>query len=135
MELRRLRLLHEFARRGTIAAVAEALSYSPSSVSVQLQELEREAGAPLLERTGRTLQLTPAGHRLAAHATEALRRDEEIRAELAALTDAPRGDLRLTFVQTPALALLTTALKTLAEAAPDLRVHVIHSETVPALQD
>ena len=61
MELRRLNLLHEFARRGTVAAVAEALSYSPSSVSVQLAELEREAGTQLLRRTGRTLELTPAG--------------------------------------------------------------------------
>ena len=50
MELRRLRLLHEFSRRGTVAAVAEALSYSPSSVSVQLAELEREAGTRLLRR-------------------------------------------------------------------------------------
>jgi DNA-binding transcriptional LysR family regulator len=58
MELRRLRLLHEFSRCGTVAAVAEALSYSPSSVSVQLAELEREAGVKLLRRTGRTLELT-----------------------------------------------------------------------------
>ncbi len=70
MELRRLRLLHEFARRGTVAAVAEALSYSPSSVSVQLAELEREAGVPLLRRAGRTLELTPAGARLAEHAAQ-----------------------------------------------------------------
>ncbi len=61
MELRRLRLLHEFARRGTVAAVADALSYSPSSVSVQLAELEREAGTRLLRRVGRNLELTAAG--------------------------------------------------------------------------
>jgi DNA-binding transcriptional LysR family regulator len=40
LDLRRLRLLRELARRGTIAAVAEALSYSPSAVSQQLAALE-----------------------------------------------------------------------------------------------
>ncbi len=101
MELRRLRLLDEFARRGTVAAVAEALSYSPSSVSVQLAELEREAGTRLLRRVGRNLELTAAGARLAEHAAQALTADEAVRAELANLGGAPRGRVRLTFVQTP----------------------------------
>jgi DNA-binding transcriptional LysR family regulator len=135
MELRRLRLLYELSRRGTVAAVADALSYSPSSVSVQLAELEREAGAKLLRKTGRTLQLTPAGHRLAEHAAHALAQDEAVRAELATLSGAPRGRLRLTFVQTPALALLPATMATLATTAPDLRVEVIHSETAPAIAD
>jgi DNA-binding transcriptional ArsR family regulator len=82
VELRRPRLLHELARRGTIAAVAEGLSYSPSSVSVQLAELEREAGTKLLRRVGRNVELTPAGSRLAAYAKRALDADEAVRAEL-----------------------------------------------------
>jgi DNA-binding transcriptional LysR family regulator len=135
MELRRLRLLHEFSRFGTVAAVAEALSYSPSSVSVQLAELEREAGVQLLRRTGRNLELTPAGARLADHAAKALTADEAVRAELAALSGTPRGRLRMTFVQTPALALLSNALRELAETAPELRVEVKHSETAPALTE
>ena len=51
-ELRRLRLLHELALRGTIAEVAASLSYSPSTVSQQLALLEREAGVPLLNDMG-----------------------------------------------------------------------------------
>ncbi|MFG2412945.1 helix-turn-helix domain-containing protein [Streptomyces goshikiensis] len=58
LDVRRLRLLRELARRGTIAAVAEALAFSPSAVSQQLGVLEREAGLPLLERTGRRVRLT-----------------------------------------------------------------------------
>jgi DNA-binding transcriptional LysR family regulator len=135
MELRRLRLLHELARRGTVAAVAEALAYSPSSVSVQLAELEREAGAKLLRRAGRNVQLTAAGWRLADHAEQALAADEAIVAELASLGDAPRGRVRMTFVQTPALALLPTVLATLGETAPDLHVEVLQRETAPAIDE
>src|SRR5213592_3418196 len=121
MELRRLRLLHELSRRGTVGAVAAALSYSPSSVSVQLAELEREAGTKLLRRAGRNVELTPAGQRLASYAGEALAADEAVRAELAGMSDAPRGALRMTFVQSTALALLPGALARLADTAPALR--------------
>ena len=41
LDLRRLRLLRELAHRGTIAAVAVAVSFSPSAVSQQLSTLER----------------------------------------------------------------------------------------------
>ena len=131
MELRRLRLLHELSRRRTIAAVAEALSYSPSSVSVQLAELEREAGARLLLRVGRGVQLTPAGWRLADHAAQALAADEAVRAELSSLGEAPHGRVRVTFVQSAALALLPTALAHLGENAPGLRTEVYQRETAP----
>jgi DNA-binding transcriptional LysR family regulator len=134
MELRRLRLLHELAHRGTIGAVAEALSYSPSSVSVQLAELEREAGVPLLRRVGRNVQLTDAGVRVAEHAARALDADEAVRAELAQLGEAPRGRVRATFVQSTALALLPATLSSLAASAPDLSVEVSQVETAPALE-
>ena len=136
MELRRLRLLHEFARRGTVAAVAEALSYSPSSVSVQLAELEREAGdAAAAAQPGARSSSRPPARGWPSTPRSALTADEAVRAELAALSGTPRGRVRMTFVQTPALALLSTALRELAETAPDLRVEVTHSETAPAIAD
>ncbi|MBU2666233.1 LysR family transcriptional regulator [Actinoplanes bogorensis] len=135
MELRRLRLLDALSRLGTVAAVAEALSFSPSSVSVQLAQLETEAGVRLLRRVGRSVELTPAGLRLAGYAAEALAADEAMRAELASAGDAPGGRLRLTIVQTPALALLPATLERLATTAPDLRVEVYQRETAPALDE
>ena len=60
LDLRRLRLLHELHARGTIAAVADALQFTPSAVSQQLAVLEREAGVALLERAGRGVRLTDA---------------------------------------------------------------------------
>jgi DNA-binding transcriptional LysR family regulator len=62
-----------------VAAVAETLSYSPSSVSVQLAQLEREAGAKLLRRVGRNVELTPAGRRLATYAAEASLQTQRMR--------------------------------------------------------
>ena len=67
IDVRRLRLLREVAHRGTIAAAADALSYTPSAVSQQLSTLEKEVGSPLLERTGRGVRLTDEGWMLVRH--------------------------------------------------------------------
>ena len=83
LDLRRLRLLRELARRGTITAVAEALSYSPSAVSQQLTALEKETGVRLLEPAGRRVRLTPQADLLVAHTQVLLEDMERAEAELA----------------------------------------------------
>ncbi|WP_353826338.1 LysR family transcriptional regulator [Agromyces sp. SYSU T0242] len=70
MDVRRLDLLRELAERGSVTAVAEATGRTPSAVSQQLKVLEREAGMPLTERSGRGVVLTSAGHALAHSAAE-----------------------------------------------------------------
>jgi len=122
-ELRRLRLLHELELRGTLAAVAEALSYSPSTISQQLAQLEREAGVALFVADGRRVRLTEHGAALAAHAARALELDEGIRGELEALRPGI-APVRIAAMQTAAQAILPTALRLLAERAPNIRVEV-----------
>lgn len=123
-ELRRLRLLHELALRGTIADVATALSYSPSTVSQQLAQLEREAGVSLLEPDGRRVRLTAQGRLLAAHAARALELDEAARAELSTSQHAEEA-VRIAVMPTAAEALVPPALTLLAERMPDLRVEMV----------
>src|SRR3954462_8761532 len=74
LDLRRLRLLRELNERGTIAAVADALQFTPSAVSQQLAMLEREAGVPLLARAGRGVRLTDPALVLVGHAEALLER-------------------------------------------------------------
>ncbi|MFC5183763.1 LysR family transcriptional regulator [Actinomadura harenae] len=104
LEVRRLKLLSEFARRGSIAATAEALGYTASAVSQQLSTLEREAGVPLLDRTARSAELTDAGRRLAARAEEILGLVEVAEAELSAQAEAPMGRIAVTAFPTAAVA-------------------------------
>ncbi|MEU6867311.1 LysR family transcriptional regulator [Streptomyces sp. NPDC046876] len=130
LDVRRLRLLRELARRGTIAAVAEALSFSPSAVSQQLGVLEREAGLPLLERTGRRVRLTPAGQNLVRHAEAVLERLEEAAADLAEARSGLAGALRIGAFPTATRAIVPAALVTLARRHPALEPMVW--ETDPA---
>lgn len=119
LNLHQLRLLRELAHRGTIAAVADALSYSPSAVSQQLSLLEHNAGVPLLERSGRRVALTPAGANLVRHAEVILERLETARTELAEGREVA-GPLRLGIYPSAARALASGLLVSLRRSYPRL---------------
>ncbi|MGV8970007.1 MAG: LysR family transcriptional regulator [Microbacteriaceae bacterium] len=133
LEVRRLRLLRELKIRGTLAAVAEALSFSPSAVSQQLARLEAEAGVPLLTHSGRRVQLTPQAEILVAHTEHLLERLELMRTELdSSLTDVA-GTVRIAVFQSAALGIIPQALTILASEFPALRVEVTQREPESAL--
>ncbi len=137
LNVQRLRVLREVAARGTIAAAAEALWVTPSAVSQQLSQLERETGVPLLERDGRRVRLTGAGERLVAHTERILADIEEAEAELAALGTGISGYLRTSAFPTAARSLLVPTLARLGQAHPHLRVSMIDfepEEAMPALK-
>src|SRR5919107_549989 len=103
LDLRRLRLLHELHARGTIAAVADALAFTPSAVSQQLAALERQAGVALLEPAGRGVRLTDPALVLVGHAEALLDRAERAEAELAAAAGEVAGRARIASFQSVAL--------------------------------
>jgi DNA-binding transcriptional LysR family regulator len=133
LDLRRLRLLHELHERGTIAAVADALQFTPSAVSQQLAVLEREAGVPLLERAGRGVRLTDAALVLAGHAQALLDRTELAEAELAASAGTVAGRARIAAFQSVALHLAAPAMRALEREAPGLRCELVEAEPETAL--
>jgi len=124
IDARRLRLLLELSRRGTVTAVAEALAYTPSAVSQQLAALEREAGVPLLERTGRRVALTPAGTVLAGYAESVLAVLAEASAAVAATRDSLTGPLRIGAFPSAARVILPPALVALGRDHPGLELMV-----------
>ena len=134
LDVHRLRLLRELSHRGTIAAVAQALSFTPSAVSQQLSTLEREAGVPLLTRTGRRVSLTPAGQNLVEHAEAVLEHLARAEAELARARTGPAGPVRIGSYPTAARAVIPAALVALSRAHPLLepRITELDPAAVPA---
>lgn len=122
LEVRRLRLLRELARHGTIAATARVCSLTPSAVSQQLALLEREVGSPLLIRDGRRLVLTEVARVLVEHTERILAELEAAEAGVAELASAVRGVLRLGAFPTAARALVPAAIARCRARYPDLRV-------------
>ena len=132
LDVRRLRFLVELSRRGTIAAVSEALHMSPSGISQQLSQLEREAGAPLLERVGRGIRLTDAGRRLAERGTDILAALELAETEVRSGQEAPTGTCRVAAFGSAARVLVPSLLEC-QRRHPGLRVELVESEPEVAL--
>jgi DNA-binding transcriptional LysR family regulator len=133
LELRRLRLLSELHRRGTIAAVADALQFTPSAVSQQLALLEREAGTPLTERSGRGVILTDAGRVLVGHADAIIERAARAEADLAAAAGLVAGRARIAAFQSVAIQLALPAIARLERDHPRLRCELVEAEPEDAL--
>jgi DNA-binding transcriptional LysR family regulator len=133
LDLRRLRLLRELKERGTIAAVADALQFTPSAVSQQLAMLEREAGVPLLERAGRGVRLTDPALVLVDHADVLLERAALAEADLAAAAGSVAGRGRIAGFQSVALRLALPAMEALRRDAPELRCELMEAEPEQAL--
>jgi len=133
LDLRRLRLLRELHERGTVAAVADALQYTPSAVSQQLAVLEREAGVPLLEKAGRTLRLTDAALVLVGHAEALLERAALAEADLAAAAGTVAGRGRIAAFESVALGIALPAIEALGRDAPRLRCELVEAEPEQAL--
>ena len=121
LDLHRLRLLTEFAARGSIAKTAAVLGYTSSAVSQQLAALEREAGTALLDRTARRAELTDAGRRLAGHAERILAMVEEAETDLSARATEPAGRVVATAFPSAAVAFAPALARSLRKIG---RAHV-----------
>ncbi len=136
LHLRRLRLLRELKERGTIAAVADALQFTPSAVSQQLAALERETGVRLLERVGRGVRLTDPALVLVEHADALLERAALAETDLAAAAGTVTGRGRIAGFQSVLLRIALPAMQALARDAPRLRCELVEAEpeqSLPAL--
>ncbi len=135
LDVRRLRLLHELKIRGTLAEVADAMKYSPSSVSQQLTLLEKEAGVELLRKSGRRVQLTPQAEILVEHAASVLATLERAETDLAASLSSVTGTVRLAVFQSAALALMPDFLTSMRAEYPEVRVEMTQREPETALYE
>lgn len=125
----RLRTFRELAARGTMAAVAQALSLTPSAVSQQIAALEREAGAALVERNGRGVRLTVAGRALAMHAERILDALQAAADDVIALEADVSGPIRIAASASAAAALCPGVIRSLGQRYPAHRISLLERES------
>ncbi|MFF1709110.1 LysR family transcriptional regulator [Streptomyces sp. NPDC058268] len=133
METRRLRMLVELSRLGSMRAVADLLGTTTSTVSQQVAALAQEMGTALIEPSGRRVRLTPQGRRLAEHAGTILAAVEAARHDLAPEAE-PNGTLRVAGFATAIREQLLPVVTGLAESHPRLRVLIREHEPAEALR-
>jgi DNA-binding transcriptional LysR family regulator len=124
LNLHRLRLPVALNRRGTLGQVAQAFSYSPSTVGQQISKLEAETGVRLIEPVGRRVRLTAAGEILVHHAERILQQIDRAESALAATRSEIVGDVKVATFQTAAIAVIPDVLRIMGERHPALSVYL-----------
>jgi DNA-binding transcriptional LysR family regulator len=127
METRRLAVLLELSRLGSMREVADELGTTTSTVSQQVAALAKEVGTPLVEPDGRRVRLTPAGRRLADHAVTILAAVEAARLDLDPGAE-PAGTVRVAGFETAVRMSLVPVLHEVAGTHPAVRLLVHEHE-------
>ena len=125
LDLRRLRLLREVSRLGSLTAAAAEMSFTTSAVSQQVTKLEREMGVALLERHPRGAVLTEAGRALLRYADDIDRIIEAARAEMDEFAGLRRGQLRMGTFPTVGASLMPDVVLAFRARHPDVTVTVV----------
>src|SRR4051812_15116700 len=98
MELRQLRYFVTVVEEANFTRAAERLHVAQPGVSAQVRQLERELGEELLDRSGRTVQLTEVGAAVLPYARAALSAVSGVRAAVAEFTGLTRGHVTVGMV-------------------------------------
>ena len=128
-----MRVLREVAERGSIAAAAQALSFTPSAVSQQIATLEREAGVALVERGPRSIRLTEAGRALAEHTEGILASLAAAEADIQAIAGIRGGMLRLASFPTAYATIMPGAIESFRTRHPGVELALTEADPVMSL--
>ena len=100
MEIKQLATFKQVARNLSFSQTAQDLNYAQSTITAQIQALEKELGTPLFNRLGKRISLTEAGEQLLDYAERLTRMEEEARKIVSVTDEEPAGVLLLAAAET-----------------------------------
>jgi LysR family hydrogen peroxide-inducible transcriptional activator len=132
--LRQLRYFETLARVGHFGRAAAECAVTQPALSMQIQELEREIGVPLVERRRDGLALTPEGAQILVRCRAILSEVDEIR-HFASQSGTLSGSLRLGIIPTAGPYLLPDLLPALGQSHPAVKLQVRETRTARLLDE
>lgn len=128
MNLRRLETFYWAARLGSFTAAAERLNATQSTVSMRIQELEREFGVPLFDRSQRSARVTATGRELMQYASQLLYITSEMIDRISAADTIP-GVLRIGVAEVISITWLPRLIRNIHQRFPKIRIELIEELT------
>jgi DNA-binding transcriptional LysR family regulator len=125
MELRQLEYFVAVVEEANFTRAAERVHISQSGVSAQIRALERELGAELIDRSGRTATLTAAGEAALGHARETLTCVDAVRRAVDDVSGLIRGRLAVGMVTGCTITPLFDALAAFHHAHPGVEISLL----------
>jgi DNA-binding transcriptional LysR family regulator len=119
-----LKLFKDIAQHRSVSKAAEASEIGQSAASQQLQEIERELGVDLLDRSKRPVALTAAGNLFADFCRDSLRLKDEFEATLAGLKQEAAGTVRVASIYSIGLSEMAQIEREFARRMPQVKLEV-----------
>jgi DNA-binding transcriptional LysR family regulator len=124
MNLKQIEAFVQVARTGSVSAAAARLNSTQPAISMRLRGLERSIEAGLLDRSQRTIRLTPVGRAFLNHAERIHAMTEEVLAEFGTAR-AVTGHIRLGVTETVALTWLPDLVGRINAHFPEVAVELV----------
>jgi DNA-binding transcriptional LysR family regulator len=137
MNVTQLKTFVTVVEQGSFSDAARALGISQPAVTMQIKALEADAGATLLDRRYRRVELTEAGRALLPHANRILSELSEAREAITSLSGMLTGRLAISASTTPGAYVIPPILGAFVKANPQVQLELtIHdsSEAVAAVE-
>ncbi len=134
MNIQQLKTFIAVVEHESFSEAARALGISQPAVTMQLQSLESDIGATLMDRRYRRIDLTEAGHALLPHAREVLEELELARVEISELSGAVTGRLTLAASTTPGQYVLPRLLGSFLAKNPEVGVGIVIGDTARVVE-
>ncbi|SFO05143.1 DNA-binding transcriptional regulator, LysR family [Anaerocolumna aminovalerica] len=128
MEFRNIATFLRVAATGNFSKAAEQLGYSQSTVTIQMQQLEKELGTQLFERIGKQVNLTEQGEAFIFHANEIMRVTNTAKT-FASDDDVPTGIIRIGSVESLCTAILPELLLQFHRICPQVETIIRTAKT------
>jgi DNA-binding transcriptional LysR family regulator len=103
---------------------AKLCGVTQSAASQHVQEVERRLGAPLLDRSKRPLELTPAGKLYADFCRDVMRQDDEFQLSLERLKQEVEGTVRVASIYSVGLSEMSRLSEEFSSSHPTARMEV-----------
>jgi LysR family hydrogen peroxide-inducible transcriptional activator len=127
--LRQMSYALELAEAGHFGRAAERCHVTQPALSQQIRQLEDACGAPLFDRLGKSVRVTPLGREFVERARRIIEEAEELETFLAGKRGRPERALRFGLIPTVAPYLLPEIFPALTRDLPDLSFAVSESRT------
>ena len=133
MQIEDVRLFTQASMAGSLSEAARRLGIAPMAASRRLSALEAELGTRLLQRTTRSLSLTPEGEAFLPYARAMIESADQAVARLNGRDGLASGLLRVSLPITFARKVVVPALPALLDQNPDLEIDLQMTDSMPDL--
>ncbi|MBP7703944.1 MAG: LysR family transcriptional regulator [Caulobacter sp.] len=136
MDVRQLRHFTAVAETLHFGRAAERLGMTQPPLSQSIMALERTLGAPLFERTKRSVRLTAFGAQWLPEVRTALAAVDALPLTARRLRDGQTGYLSLSFVSTADYSVLPELVRRYSQAYPDVEIQLVEATSdvqIPAI--